>query len=71
MPTHGEQRHWHRWRSEDKCHSGTRAERWCAYCNKWQPIGAGLNHGLIGWIICPSCSQKWHETEKSTAKSED
>lgn len=39
--------------------SGTRAEKWCGVCQEWVPVGAGLNGGLFGFILCPTCSTDW------------
>lgn len=42
-------------------HQGSRAERWCATCQTWVLVGAGLNGGLFGFILCPQCSTEWKE----------
>lgn len=45
--------------------SGTRSERWCATCEAWIAVGAGLNGGLIGFILCPTCGTEWGGHDRS------
>ena len=39
--------------------SGSVSEKWCAHCNEWVMVGSGYNGGLIGFILCPQCSNTW------------
>ena len=39
--------------------SGSVSEKWCATCGEWVTVGSGHNGGLLGFILCPTCTTEW------------